>query len=166
MHPDVGDLILGIKRSLMEEILPAVGTAYAREQLAFAALFCDHVAARWDRAHLFVIAEFDDLGATLAAAIGSGRRCRTPSALLTAALDAADVALFAARSHTGQPLRVLQGAIAELKACLVRLLEGCDDGDAADGELRAEMRETLRAYMRRQLAREEEWVSTTPIGWW
>ena len=166
MHPDVGDLILGIKRSLMEEILPAVGTAYAREQLAFAALFCDHVAARWDRTHIFVIAEFDDLRTTLATAIASGRGCRPPRAPLTAALDSANAALIATGADTAQPLRVLQRAVAELKACLVRLLEACDDRDATDGEWRAAMRESLRAYMRRQLAREEDWVSTTPIGWW
>jgi hypothetical protein len=166
MHPNVGDLILGIKRSLMEEILPAVGTAYAREQLAFAALFCDHVAARWDSAHLFIAAEYDDLRATLAAAVDIGRRGRTPRPALTAALDATEVALFAAPSGSAHALRVVDTAIVELKGHVVRLLEACDDGDAAGDPECAELRQTLRAYMRRQLGREEEWISTTPIGWW
>ena len=165
MHPDVGDLILGIRRSLMEEILPAVTTPYAREQLAFAALFCDHLAARWDGAHLFIIAEYDDLRTTLAAAVEIGRR-GTPSAQLATVLDATDVALFATQSGGGQSLRALEMAIAELKGSVVRMLKACGGGDAADATLRAEMRQTLRAYMRRQLGREEEWISTTPIGWW
>jgi hypothetical protein len=166
MHPNVGDLILGIKRSLMEEILPAVSTPYAREQLAFAALFCDHLAARWDGAHLFIMAEYDDLRATLATAVDIGRRCPTPSQPLATVLDATEVALFATQSGDGQPLRVIDTAIAELKGNVVRLREACDHGDPADDSVRGEMRQTLRAYMRRQLAREEEWVSTTPIGWW
>ena len=165
MHPDVGDLILGIKRSLMEEILPAVSTAYAREQVAFAALFCDHVAARWDSAHLFIIAEYDDLRATLAAVVEIGRH-GTPGEHLAAALEATDAALFATRSCGGQSLRTLEAAIVGLKSSVARLLDACDRGDAADAAQRTEMRQTLRACMRRQLGREEEWVSTTPIGWW
>jgi hypothetical protein len=166
MHPNVGDLILGIKRSLMEEILPAVSTAYAREQLAFAALFCDHIAARWDSAHLFVTAEHDDLRTTLTAAVEIGRRCRTPSLQFTTVLDATEVALSAPQPCTAPSLRVLETAIADMKGSVVRLLEAGDSGDAADAARRAEMRQTLRAYMHRQLGREEEWISTTPIGWW
>jgi len=166
MHPDVGDLLQGIRRSLMEEILPAVSTTYAREQLAFAALFCDHMAARWDSVHLFVTAEFDDLRTTLAAAVDIGRRCRTPAQHLAAALDSTAAALVATQGHGAQPLRALKATIAELKENLVRLLEVSDGGNSADHDVLVEMRQTLRAYMRRQLGREEEWVSTTPIGWW
>jgi len=165
MHPDIGDLIVGIKRSLVEEILPAVSTAYAREQLAFAALFCDHIAARWDRAHLFVMAEFDDLRATLAAAVAQGRRCRSAGAPLLAALDAADDVL-ATGTVAAQPLRILQATAAELKARIVRLLDAVEADHGDDSAALAEIRGTLHSYMRRQLAREEEWVSTTPIGWW
>jgi hypothetical protein len=166
MHPDVGDIIIGIKRSLMEEILPAVATPFAREQLAFAALLCDHLAARWDGAHLFITAEYDDLRRTLATAVEIGRRCAAPRANLTAGLDGADGALAATTAGGAQPLRALESASAGLKGSVVRLLEACNDGDAADPAVLAEMRRTLRAYMRRQLCREEEWISTTPVGWW
>ena len=68
--------------------------------------------------------------------------------------------------RAGEAKLAQTAAIAELKSSVVRLLEACDSSDAADTTNCTEMRQTLRAYMHRQLAREEEWISTTPIGWW
>lgn len=166
MHPDIGDLIQGIKRSLSEEILPAITNMFAREQLAYTLFLCEHLAARWDQAHMFAAEEYTDLRATLAAAIAIGRRCQAPTASFTALLDATGVALAADDAGTARPLRALSATIGELKGALVRLLAACADPAPVDQEACAEMRRALHDFMKRQLARDEQWVSTAQIGWW
>jgi hypothetical protein len=166
MHPDIGDLIQGIKRVLAEEILPALNNTFAREQLAYTLFLCEHVAARWDQAHIYVIQEHDDLRETLAAVLDIGRRRRTPAPAFRALLDAVAVSLTTEETAAPRPLRALSAANTELKTALVRLLEACEDAAAVDQDILAQMRATLRGFMKRQLGRDEEWVSTAQIGWW
>jgi len=166
MHPDIGDLIHGIKRTLTEEILPALNSGFAREQLGYTLFLCEHMAARWDHAHIYMAQEHGDLRATLAAALDVGRRCRAPSASLSALLDTTAVTLATEETGGPRPLRALSAANAELKAALVRLLGACEDTASVDQDVLTEMRRTLRGFMTRQLSRDEEWVSTAQIGWW
>ncbi len=166
MHPDIGDLIQGIKRTLTEEILPALNSGFAREQLGYTLFLCEHMASRWDHAHIYMAQEHNDLRETLASAVDSGRRCRAPSATLTASLDATAVSLATEEAVGLRPLRVLSAANGELKAALVRLLEACEDAASADQDVLMEMRKTLRGFMKRQLGRDEDWVSASQIGWW
>lgn len=166
MHPDIGDLIQGIKRSLADEILPAVSTVHAREQLTYTVFLCEHLATRWDRAHIYVGQTHDDLRATLAAALDIARACRRPSADLLEALAAVPPALASDEATGPQALRLLTVRVAELKGALVRLLTASAAADPSDHDILARLRETLRGYMKRELQRDEEWVSTAQIGWW
>jgi hypothetical protein len=166
MHPDIGDLLQGIKRTLTEEILPSLNGTFAREQLAYTLFLCEHMSARWDQAHIYVTQEHGDLRETLAAAVDIGRRCRAPSATFNALLDMATVTLATEEPAALRPLRALSTANAALKATLVRLLEGCEDPTSTDQDILTEMRTVLRGFMKRQLTRDEEWVSTAQIGWW
>jgi hypothetical protein len=166
MRPDIGDVIHGIKRTLGEEILPALTDTFAREQLAYTLFLCEHLAARWDQAHMFTAEEYADLRATLAAAIDVGRRSTAPTASFTALLDGTAVALAADEASTARPLRVLSAAIAEFTGALVRLLAACADLPPADRKVCADVRTILCDFMKRQLARDEQWVSSAQIGWW
>ena len=165
MRPDIGDLIEGIKRSLSEEILPAVEGSFAREQLAYTLFLCEHLAARWDQAHLFVQEEHDDVHATLAAAVEQGRRCVAPSARFAALLDSTTAAL-AADAGAPQPLRAVAAASRALKETAVHFLEACDSVHRADAGVADDIRRTLRGFMERQLRRDEAWVVGAQIGWW
>ena len=166
MRPDIGDLIQGIKRSLSEEILPAVADAFAREQLAYSLFLCEHLADRWDQAHIFLRDEHDDLWTTLATVITLGHKCTAPTQLFTALLDSTAVALAANQPTTAQPLRTLSAISHALKESVVQFLEACEGAAAADAAVFAEIRATLRACMKRQLARDEQWVAGAQIGWW
>src|ERR1700687_5232396 len=110
MRPDIGDLIEGIKRALSEEILPAVNDAFAREQLAYALFLCEHLASRWDRAHIFFHHEHADLHATLGAVVEIGRRCTAPTARFSGLLDSTAVALAGDEPTALRPLRALSSA--------------------------------------------------------
>jgi hypothetical protein len=165
MRPDIGDLIQGIKRTLTEAILPAVDTPFVREQIAYTLFLCEHLAARWDRAHLHVAAEHRDLRETLAVAAGVGRRCARPATQFAAVVDATAIAL-AAHDDQPRPLRELAEETRELKTTLLRFLEFSEDAAAADEAIRSELRGTLRAFMVRQLQRDEQWVAGAMIGWW
>ncbi len=166
MQPDIGYLIQGIKRSLSEEILPAVGSNFAREQVAYTLFLCEHLANRCDQAHLTAAEEYGDLRATLAAAEQVGRRCTAPPGEFAAALDAAAAVLAAEEAHGPRPLRAMSASIHELKRALVRLLDACEQTLPADCDLVVEIRETLRGFMKRQLGRDEQWVAGAQVGWW
>ena len=166
MQPDIGHLIQGIKRSLNEEILPAISSTFAREQVAYTLFLCEHLANRWDQAHVAATDEHGDVLATLTAAVRLGRSCADPPAAFTAALDAAAAVLAADEVRGPRPLRALTASIHELKRTLVRLLDACEQTTPAHGDTLAEIRSTLRGFMKRQLARDEQWVATAQIGWW
>lgn len=166
MQPDIGYLIQGIKRSLSEEILPAVGSNFAREQVAYTLFLCEHLANRWDQAHVTAAEEYDDLRATLTAAEQIGRRCTAPPGDFAAALAAAAAVLAAEEVCGPRPLRALSTSIHELQRALARLLDACEQTMPADGDLVAEVRATLRGFMKRQLGRDEQWVAGAQVGWW
>lgn len=165
MHPDIGDLIQGIKRALANEVLPAVTTPFAREQLAYTLFLCEHLAARWDRAHSATAEEYSDLRATLASAVDMARRCNAPAPEFAALVDATGVTL-ATEDVGGRPLRDVTAAIKELRERIAQFVAACANGDGADQTVLAEIRTALRGFMKRQLARDEEWVSVSQIGWW
>jgi hypothetical protein len=50
MRPDIGDLLAGIRRTLVECVLPSVTDPFALEQSTFALLALDHVEQRWEGA--------------------------------------------------------------------------------------------------------------------
>jgi len=104
--------------------------------------------------------------ATLTAAVHIGRRCTDPPAEFAAVLDAAAGVLAGDGVGDPRPLRALTASIHELKRMLVRLLDACEQARPADGGVLAEIRGTLRAFMKRQLARDEQWIATAQIGWW
>src|SRR5262245_26533818 len=165
MRPDLGELIEGMKRTLAEEVLPAVDSPFAREQLGYTLVLCEHLAKRWSQAHLFAADEYTDLCETLTHAIEIGRNCKTLSADLTAALSAAVAALAADPGGTARPLDVLSATTRQLLGILTRLLDATAAG-GADPETTRTLRDTLRGFATRQLARDEAWVSSVPIGWW
>jgi len=166
MRPDIGDLIEGIKRSLNEEILPVVDNAFAREQLAYTLFLCEHLARRWDQAHIFAQGEHDDLRRTLAAVVEIGCRCTAPTARLVASLEAARVALSAAPDITSQPLRVVSSFSQSLTERVVQLLDACEESAPADAAACTAIADALRAFVQRQQARDEQWVTDVQIGWW
>ena len=166
MRPDIGDLIEGIKRSLSEEILPTVTDAFAREQLAYSLFLCEHLASRWDQAHLFFHREHADLHATLGAVVEIGRRCTAPTARFRALLESTAIALAADESAAPRPLRALSTASHALKEAAAQFLEVCAAAAPPDRDVFDEIRATLHACMKRQLEHEEEWVTGAQIGWW
>jgi hypothetical protein len=166
MRPDIGELIQGIKRALAEEVLPAVGSSFAREQLTYTLFVCEHLSQRWDQAHIFAAEEYGDLRATLAAVVEIGRRATASPAEFAAVIDAVAVALASDDGNAARPLRALSAATAELEGAVARLLAACATPPAAEQEACAAVRSTLRGFMKRQLARDEQWVSTAQIGWW
>jgi hypothetical protein len=166
MRPDIGDLIEGIKRALSEEILPTINDTFAREQLAYSLFLCEHLANRWDQAHIYFHHEHADLHATLSAVVEIGRRCTTPTARFSALLDSTAVALAADESTTPRPLRAQSAASHALKEMVGQFLDVCGSAAATDNEVFGEIRATLHAWMKRQLARDEEWVTGAQIGWW
>ncbi len=166
MRPDIGDLIQGIKRTLTEEILPTVSSDFAREQLAYTLFLCEHLATRWDRAHISTAEEHADLRATLTAAVEIGRRAGAAPPGVHAILDATAVVLAAEEAAGPRPLSVTTASVTDLKRALVRILDACATAEAAAIDACAEIRDTLRGFMKRQLVRDEEWVNTAQIGWW
>ena len=166
MQPDIGNLIQGIKRSLNEEILPAVAGTFAREQVAYTLFLCEHLARRWDQAHVFAAEEYGDLRATLTAAVHIGRRCTTLPPDLTTALGAAAAALAMNEPSDPRPLRDLTAGVDAMKRILVRILDACEPAMPADHDAVSEMRGVLRGFMKRQLARDEQWVEAAQVGWW
>jgi hypothetical protein len=98
MRPDLSDVLSGVQRLLLSEIVPALGAQpYAQEQATYATLLLEYVKNAWPRQHLELAVEHADLRDTLqrlgAALVAAGNE--SASALgtkIAAALDAERVA--------------------------------------------------------------------------
>jgi hypothetical protein len=154
MRPDLDDVLAGLQRLLLNNLLPALATSapFLAEQAMYANLLLDYCRKSWPRLHLALAEEHGDLCATLAAAAGA-LRPEAAARDLVAAVDgelaqgAADVTrtaldALAARNRT----------LRDLVARTVALLDA--QAELPSGSAWAAARAAVDAYLVRAAGRQ------------
>jgi hypothetical protein len=137
MYPHFPEVLRAVRQNLLEQLVPALATEYAREQAGGVLLLIEHLLSRWDRALDALRAEYEDL--------------RTTVAQLAAAIPAAAAG---ATPATGDELIA---AIRALRAALAEVIANAPDDSRA---LRL-----VEAFCARQLARDEAAVAVGALTW-
>lgn len=163
MRPDMSDLLGGIQRVLMEDILPDLSTDQSRERLTSVLFLLQHCMSRWDGVLPHMRQEYEDicgsLGRIAAEKIGDGAEREVAEIL--------DGIRTLAEEKPGQALsfEALRDAIRsrrEILSRLVKILAAMDlDAGSSLGRIRGE----IYGYIRRQLPRNREWVQVGEIVW-
>jgi hypothetical protein len=168
VRPHIGDLLRGVKKTFGEVIVPSLTEPFAVEQATFMMLVLEHIVARWDQAQAFHHAENIELRQLLANAAEAlsttsqghpGLRAsleRIPQ--LVAGEDSAD-----RLARTPEAIAAANAALRERVIGLLEYIEGDNEADSlpeARGVVRA-----ARAYMKRQLERDRDWVSVGEFVW-
>ncbi len=158
----IGDLLLKVKQTFGEVIVPSLTEPFAVGQGTFITLALEHIVARWDQAQTFHRAENSDLRQLLADTAeelwtinrGHPELCALLEGILqrVAAEDAAD--------RLPRTSEAIAQANAAMRKYVRRLLEYVEGENEADHfpDARSVVR-ACRAYMRRQLERERAWVA-------
>lgn len=163
MRPDMSDLLEGIQRILMEDILPDLSTDQGREKLTSVLFLLQHCISRWEGVLPFMREEYEDLsGAISRIAVeeigdeGSGEIAEILAGVRTLAEETPGTDLtFEAQKEALRSRR-------EILSRLVKILAAMDPGeDTALGRVRQE----IYGYIRRQLPRNREWVQAGEIVW-
>ena len=163
MRPDMRDLLGGIQRVLMEDILPDLATDQGRERLTSVLFLLQHCMARWDRVLPYMQEEYADLRGVLENidANGAGDGNSEGVAELMAevkTLVADDPEGDLSFDALGDALRARREVLSRLvKTLAAREL----DEESANGRIRRE----IYGYIRRQLPRNREWVQVGEIVW-
>jgi len=158
MRPDIGDFLRGIKKTLGEIVFPTLTDPFALEQSAFIMLALDHLLARWDKASHFCREENRGLRGVLAEAAarmsGEAGLPKNAGSLLERIQDR--LRKEAAEDGADRPYESLRDGTACLSELLAELV------GAVNGE---EQQRSARAFMKKQLEREREWVRVGEFVW-
>ena len=163
MRPDMRDILSGIQRVLMEDILPDLATDQGRERLTTVLFLLQHCMSRWERVLPFMQEEYADLRGVLEnidANIAGDRNSEAVAELMAGVktLMADDLGPDPSFEALGDALRARR----EILSRLVKILAARDlDEDSALGGVRRE----IYGYIRRQLPRNREWVQAGEIVW-
>ncbi len=79
MYPHVSEVLRAVRQNLVEQLMPALATEYAREQAAGVLLLIEHLLSRWDRALDALRDEHEDLRTTVAELGGTAAEHPTPA---------------------------------------------------------------------------------------
>src|ERR1019366_1544567 len=158
MRPDIGDFLRGVKKSLAEIVFPTLTDPFALEQSAFIMLALDHVLARWDKASHFCREETRGRRAVLAEAAarlsGEAGLPKNAASLRDRIQDR--LRKEEAEDGADRPYESLRDG----NACLRELLPELTG--PAGGE---EQNRGARAFKKKQLEREREWVRVGEFVW-
>lgn len=163
MRPDMSDLLGGIQRILMEDILPDLSTDQGREKLTSVLFLLQHCMSRWEGVLPYMREEYEDLSGAISRIAaeevgdeGSGEIAELLAGVRTLAEETPGTELgFEAQKQALRSRR-------EILSRLVRILAAMDPGeDTALGRVRRE----IYGYIRRQLPRNREWVQAGEIVW-
>lgn len=163
MRPDMRDILGGIQRVLMEDVLPDLATDQGRERLASVLFLLQHAMARWEGVLPFMREEYADVRDVLGNidAIGAGGEMSKEIAELMAGvktLVAGDPGPDVPFEALGEALRARR----EVLSGLAKILAARDlDENSANGKIRRE----IYGYIRRQLPRNRAWVQVGEIVW-
>jgi hypothetical protein len=138
MYPHFPEVLRAVRQNLVEQLMPALATEYAREQAGGLLLLLEHLLSRWDRALDALRDEHEDLRATVAQLAAA-----TPVAALEGAMPTSGDELIAA-------IRALRAELAEVIA------SAPDDSRAL---------RLVEAFCARQLARDEAAVAVGALTW-
>ncbi len=153
MQPGVVEALNGIKKVMLEVLLPELQSAQARGQVLYAGVLLDHLAARWEIEYPLLAEERADLSSLLAEA---RERLGGSAAELERRIDAL---LGPAEPGAGQvpgPAQLVSdnAAMREVVAALV-----------SRSSLPEPMAASLHAYLRRQHHRDERLVAVGALSW-
>lgn len=168
MRPDIGDLLRGLKKTFGEVILPSLTQPFAVEQATFMMLVFEHIVARWDSAYGFCRVENSELRQVLTEA--AGKLCagsqRHPGLSGLLGEIQARIADEQAAENTGREIRSISDANVVLRGLFCRLLECVEGGNGTDGiPGSSEVVQAGRAYLKRQLERDHDWVRVGEFVW-
>jgi hypothetical protein len=123
MRPDLDDILAGVQRLLLNDLVPALAEKpFLAEQAMYANLVLDYCRKTWSRAHVVLAEEHADLRATLAAVarqLGSGEDAEGLAAGIRRALDetrceVATTTLDVVAAHNRTLRAEVSGAVAQL----------------------------------------------------
>ena len=138
MYPHFPVVLRAVRQNLIEQLVPALATEYAREQAGGSLLLIEHLLSRWDRALDALRDEHDDLRATVAQ-LGAGAPAAAPER---------------ATPTSGDELIT---AIRELRAELAVVITNAPDDSRA--------LQLAEAFCARQLVRDEAAVAVGALTW-
>ena len=138
MYPHFPEVLRAVRQNLVEQLMPALATEYAREQAGGLLLLLEHLLSRWDRALGALRDEHEDLRVTVAQLAAA-----TPVAALECATPTSGDELIAA-------IRALRAELAEVIA------SAPDDSRAL---------RLVEAFCARHLARDEAAVAVGALTW-
>lgn len=145
MYPQFPNVLRAIRQSVMCDIMPDLGSDYAREQATGLLLLIEHLLDRWDRALDALREENADLSATLRAIAASG-----------GGSDAAGEVVDGDPAGSGRGEELI-AANQKLRARLAAVMARAPEGSEA---LRL-----ARDFAVRQLDREKTAVTVGAITW-
>ncbi|MDP3937106.1 MAG: hypothetical protein Q8R92_03115 [Deltaproteobacteria bacterium] len=165
MRPDVSDILSGIQRTLMEEILPDLASDRGRERLTSVLFLLQHCMARWDRVGGFLKEEHDDLSGVLER-IAAARAAGEATGPLADILREIESAVATAPGNEApDAIEELRASVRERRAMLASLLGRIVGADLPDGSALAHCRREAHGYVGRQINRDREWVQVGEIVW-
>ena len=163
MRPDMSDILGGIQRVLMEEILPDLSTDQGRERLTSVLFLLQHCMSHWDGVLPFMREEYDDLRGTLgriAAENVGGEASGEIAEILEGirALEEGDPA----QALSFDALREALASRRDRASLLVKKLAAMD---LDEGSALGRVRRDIYGHIRRQLPRNRAWVQAGEIVW-
>ena len=165
MRPDVGDILAAVQQGLMEQVMPEITNPHVMERVAYMLMMLDHCMKRWDRAYSFVREEQEDLRGALKKIAGerteSGAGGETEAALRELSVLAADAEPEEAPGSSV----TLRERNDRCKEALSRLLHALASEDLDKNPPLRSVRAHAAATIRRQIARDREWVQAGEIIW-
>jgi hypothetical protein len=166
MRPDVGDILAAVQQGLMEQVMPEITNPHVMERVALMLMMLDHCMKRWDRVYAFVWEEHEDLRGALKKIAGertqSGAGGEIEAALREISALAADAEPEEAPPGSSVTLREHSDRARE---ALSRLLHALASEDLDKNPTLRSVRAHAAAYIRRQIARDREWVQAGEIVW-
>lgn len=167
MRPDMNDILGGIQRTLMEEILPDLNTDRGRERLTSVLFLLQHCMARWDRVGAFLAeehADLCDLFGGIAAERASGAAAGRLAEILHGIEAAAAPAPGPGAAET-LSIEALRESVRERRTAVASLLRELAAMELAPESPLARCRREAYGYAWRQIKRDREWVEVGEIRW-
>lgn len=164
MRPNVGDILGGVQRTLMEEILPDLATDRGRERLTSVLFLLQHCMARWDRVDGFLKEEDADLSATVSR-IAAERAAVGGTGVLAEIMREFESAAASSESEPADDIEARRASIRHRRGLIASLLGELAGLDLEAGSARDRCRREALGYARRQIGRDREWVQVGEITW-
>jgi hypothetical protein len=165
MRPDPGDVLSGIERLLLQDIVPALaGSPYLQEQATMAGVLIQHMKNAWPTLHLNAGAEHDDLVATIERVVDRLAGCddRRLGEWVRAGRAALAGSVFDPRTRR---LDEVMAGDRELRRILCELIEKLGDRREGEDPHVVTARHEIDSYLARYAVRESDLVRALGLGW-